>query len=165
MNLNKYTEKAQKPSLRRRQCRRDGHPDHPEHPADAARKRDGIVPSIVRKMNADPNALATAVRTELGRAPRAHGGSGPTLSARLRKVTNEAESEAERLKDDYVSTEHLFVAIAGEGGGSPAGRLLEQQRITRDAILQALTAVRGSQRVTCKPGSHLRVASSATAAI
>ncbi|MBA3640631.1 MAG: ATP-dependent chaperone ClpB [Acidobacteriota bacterium] len=151
MNLNKYTEKAQEAIVGAQQLAdRDGHPEiTPEHVLlTLLEQRDGIVPSIVRKMNADPAALTTAVRSELGRAPRAHGGSQPSLSARLRQVTNEAEAEAERLKDEYVSTEHLFVAIASESGHSPAGRLLQQQRITRDAILQALTAVRGSQRVT-----------------
>jgi ATP-dependent Clp protease ATP-binding subunit ClpB len=111
-------------------------------------QKDGIVPEIVRKMNADPGALAGLVRGELQRLPRAHGGSQVGLSARLRKVTDAAEQEAERLKDEYVSTEHLLVSIASEGGKSPAVRLLEQRGITRDAILQALTTIRGSQRVT-----------------
>ncbi len=53
-----------------------------------------------------------------------------------------------RLKDDYVSTEHLLVAIAGEAGRSASARLLQARGITRDAILQALTGIRGSQRVT-----------------
>src|SRR3989442_9774634 len=52
------------------------------------------------------------------------------------------------MKDEYVSTEHLFMAIADEGGRSPAAQLLKQNTVTRDTILQALTSVRGSQRVT-----------------
>jgi ATP-dependent Clp protease ATP-binding subunit ClpB len=151
MNLNKYTEKAQEAVLAAQQfADREGHPEiTPEHLLlTLLEQRDGIVPSIARKMNADPAALAAAVRTELGRAPRAHGGSQPGLSARLRKVTDDAEREAERLKDEYVSTEHLLIAIAGEGGRAAAPRLLQQQGLTRDAILQALTTVRGSQRVT-----------------
>ena len=63
-------------------------------------------------------------------------------------MTNAAEQEAERLKDEYVSTEHLFVAIASEGGRSPSAKLLQQRGITKDAVLQAMAAVRGSQRVT-----------------
>ena len=64
-------------------------------------------------------------------------------------MTDAAEPEAERLKDEYVSTEHLLLAIASEGGASRRPRGCSQQRgITKDAILQALTAVRGSQRVT-----------------
>ena len=151
MNLNKYTEKAQEAIISAQQfADREGHPEiAPEHVLLALlEQRDGIVPSIVRKMSADPIALAAAVRTELGRAPRAHGGSQPGLSPRLRQVADAAEREAERLKDEYVSTEHLFVAIADEGGKSPSARLLQARGVTRDAILQALASVRGSQRVT-----------------
>src|SRR5215217_6294243 len=151
MNINKYTEKAQEAIVAAQQLAdREGNPEIlPEHLlVTLVEQREGIVPEIVRKMNADPAALAEAVRTELERQPRAQGGSQPGLSARLRKVTDAAESEAERLKDEYASTEHLFIAIAGEGTRSPAVRLLEQRGINKDAILQAMTAVRGSQRVT-----------------
>ena len=151
MNLNKYTEKAQEAVLAAQQLAdREGHPEiTPEHLLfTLLEQRDGIVPSIARKMNADPAPLAAAVRTELGRSPRAHGGSQPSLSPRLRQVANAAEQEAQRLKDEYVSTEHLLLAIADEGGKSPSTRLLQARGMTRDAILQALTAVRGSQRVT-----------------
>jgi len=151
MNINKYTEKAQEAIVAAQQLAdREGNPEIlPEHLLlTLVEQREGIVPEIARKMNADPAALAVAVRAELDRQPKAHGGSQPGLSARLRKVTDAAEAEAERLKDEYVSTEHLFIAIAGEGAKSPAVRLLEQRGITKDAILQAMTAVRGSQRVT-----------------
>src|SRR5262245_42390419 len=151
MNINKYTEKAQEAILGAQQLAdREGHPELlPEHLLlTLVEQRDGIVPEIVRKMHADPAAVAQAVRQELNKLPRAQGGSQPALSARFRSVTNAAEAEADRLKDEYVSTEHLFVAIAAEGGKSPSTRLLEERRITRDAILQAMTSVRGTQRVT-----------------
>src|SRR6476646_442357 len=151
MDINKYTEKAQEAILAAQQLAdREGNPEIlPEHLLlTLLEQREGIVPEIVRKMNADPAPLAAAVRSELDRQPKAHGGSQPGLSARLRKVTDAAESEAERLKDEYVSTEHLFLAIAAEGSKAPSVRLLEQRGITREAILQAMTAVRGSQRVT-----------------
>jgi ATP-dependent Clp protease ATP-binding subunit ClpB len=151
MDINKYTEKAQEAILAAQQLAdREGNPEIlPEHLLlTLVEQREGIVPEIARKMNADPAAIAAGVRAELNKLPRAHGGSQPGLSARLRKVTDEAEAEAGRLKDEYVSTEHLFVAIASEGSRSPSVRVLEQRGITRDAILQAMTAVRGSQRVT-----------------
>jgi ATP-dependent Clp protease ATP-binding subunit ClpB len=151
MNINRYTEKAHEAILAAQQLAdREGHPEiAPEHLLlTLLEQRDGIVPSIVTKMNVDPASLVTAVRTELSRLPSAQGGSQPGLSSRLRQVTGAAESEAERLKDEYVSTEHLFVAITGEGGRSPAARLLQQRGITRDTILQAMASVRGSQRVT-----------------
>ena len=151
MNINKYTEKAQEAILAAQQlAEREGHAEIlPEHLLlTLLEQKEGVVPEIVRKMNPDPEALAAAVRAELNRLPRAHGGSQVGLSARLRQVTTVAEQEAERLKDDYVSTEHLFVAIAAEGGRSPSTRLLQQRGITKDTILQAMTSVRGSQRVT-----------------
>src|SRR5262245_31024730 len=151
MNINKYTEKAQEAMLGAQQLAdREGHAEIlPEHLlVTLIEQREGIVPSIIQKIGADPAAVATAVRGELGRLPRAHGGSQVSLSPRLRQVTDAAEQEAERLKDDYVSTEHLFIAVASEGRRSIGSRILEQHKITRDAILQALTTVRGSQRVT-----------------
>jgi len=151
MNINKYTEKAQEAIIAAQQLgEREGHAEVlPEHLLlTLLEQKEGVVPEIVRKMNPDPMALATAVRTELNRLPRAHGGTQVGLSARLRQILNAAELEAERLKDEYVSTEHLFVAIAAEGGRSPASRLLQQRGITKDTILQAMTSIRGSQRVT-----------------
>ena len=151
MNLQKYTEKAQAAVIAAQQLAdREGHPDiTPEHLlVTLVEQQGGIVPEILRKMSIDPAAIAAAARTEIGRSPRAHGGTQPTLSPRLRQVADAAETEAGRLKDEYVSTEHLFLAIAGEGGRSAAARLLQQAGATRDSILQALTSVRGSQRVT-----------------
>jgi ATP-dependent Clp protease ATP-binding subunit ClpB len=151
MNINKYTEKAQEAIIAAQQLtEREGHPEVlPEHLLlTLLEQKEGVVPEIVRKMNPDPAALATAVRTELNRLPRAHGGTQVGLSPRLRQVFTAAEQEAERLKDEYVSTEHLFIAIAGEGGRSAASRLLQQRGITKDTILQAMASVRGSQRVT-----------------
>jgi len=152
MNIQKYTEKAQEAIAAAQQLAdREGHPElTPEHLLlTLVEQQGGIVPEILRKMNVDPAQVATAVRAELGKNPSAHGGSQPTLSARLRQVTNAAEAEAERLKDDYVSTEHLLLAVAGEAGrNAPAARVLQQRGATKDAILQALTSVRGSQRVT-----------------
>src|SRR3954462_7102211 len=151
MNINKYTEKAQEAILGAQQLAdREGNPEIlPEHLLlTLVEQREGIVPEIVRKMNVDPAVIATAVRAEIDKLPHAHGGAQPGLSARPRKVTDTAESEAERLKDEYVSTEHLFVAIASEGSRSPSVRLLEQRGMAKDAILQAMTSVRGSQRVT-----------------
>src|SRR3954463_10542387 len=113
MNINKYTEKAQEAILAAQQLAdTDGNPEiTPEHLLlTLVEQREGIVPEIVRKMNADPAVLATAAREELQKLPRAQGGSQPAPSARLRQITTAAEQEAERLKDEYVSTEHLFVA-------------------------------------------------------
>src|SRR5919107_1616195 len=103
MNINKYTEKAQEAIVAAQQLAdREGHPEMlPEHLLlTLVEQKEGIVPEIVRKMNADPAAIAAAVRAELNKLPRAHGGSQPGLSARLRKITDDAEAEAGRLKDE-----------------------------------------------------------------
>ncbi|HEX5608272.1 MAG TPA: ATP-dependent chaperone ClpB, partial [Candidatus Binatia bacterium] len=78
----------------------------------------------------------------------AKGGAQPGLSSRLASVAAAAEEEAERLKDEYTSTEHLFVAIVNEGGRSASTRLLQQHKVSKVAVLQALTQIRGSHRVT-----------------
>ena len=152
MNIQKYTEKAQEALVGAQQlAERGGHPQiEPEHLLYTLLTQDGgIVPSLAAKMGKDAAALARDVQGLLSKLPSAHGGAQPGLSPRLRAVTTAAEQEAERLKDDYVSTEHLLVAIASETGRSvPAAKLLQQHGMTRDAIFQALTAVRGSQRVT-----------------
>ena len=152
MNINKYTEKAQEAIVGAQQlAERSGHPQiDPEHLLYALlTQQGGIVASLAGKMGKDAGALARDTEALLAKLPSAQGGAQPGLSPRLRAVTAAAEQEAAHLKDDYVSTEHLFVAIASETGRTaPAAKLLQQHGITRDAIFQALTAVRGSQRVT-----------------
>jgi ATP-dependent Clp protease ATP-binding subunit ClpB len=151
MNLNKYTQKAQEAMLGAQQLaeRSDHAQIEPEHVLAAlVTQPDGVVPSLLQKLGVDPHAVAAGVQSELEHLPKAYGGAQPGLSPRLRSVTNAAEAEAERLKDEYVSTEHLFVAIVGETGRAPAARLLQQRGVTKDRVFEALTAVRGSQRVT-----------------
>src|SRR4051794_11513598 len=141
MNIAKYTEKAQEAIVGAQQLAdREGHPEiTPEHLLlTLVEQRGGIVPEIVRKLNADPAQVAADVRADLAKYPSAHGGSQPALSARLRQVTGAAEAEAERLKDEYVSTEHLLLAAAAESGRTAAGaRVLQKYGVTKDAILQA----------------------------
>jgi ATP-dependent Clp protease ATP-binding subunit ClpB len=151
MNINKYTEKAREAVATSIQLAREhNNPQlEPEHVLAAlVEQREGIIPDLVRKMNEDPAHLGRAARELLSKIPSAYGGSEPGLSPRLNKVTAAAEAEAGRMKDEFVSTEHLFIAIADEGGRSPAAQLLKQMGVSRDTILQALAGVRGSQRVT-----------------
>ena len=147
MNINKYTEKAREAvagAIER--ARAANNPQlEPEHLLVAlVEQRDGIVPNLLRKMNADPAAVARTARELLKKLPAAYGGAEPGMSPRLTLVTDQAQAEADRLKDEFVSTEHLFIALADEGGRSPSAQLLKQNGIARDAILQALTTVRGS---------------------
>jgi ATP-dependent Clp protease ATP-binding subunit ClpB len=151
MNINKYTEKAQEAVLTAQQLAEQlSHAQiEPEHLLLAlVEQQDGIVPELFRKMGVEPKAFGGAVREELSGLPQAYGGAQPTLSPQLRKATDAAQAEATRLKDEFVSTEHLLLGIATEGGRSVAARLLQQHAITKDRIFEVLTQVRGAQRVT-----------------
>src|SRR5438270_4354543 len=149
MNINKYTEKAQEAVLAAQQlAEQSSHAQiEPEHLLVAlVEQREGIVPEVLRKMGADPAQITRDARDLLAKIPSAYGGAQPGLSPRLKLVTDLAQAEADRLKDEYVSTEHLFVAIASETGRSPAARLLSERGVTRDKVFESLASVRGSQR-------------------
>jgi ATP-dependent Clp protease ATP-binding subunit ClpB len=151
MNINKYTEKAQESVMAAQQLAEQmNHAQiEPEHLLLAlAEQQDGIVPELLRKMGADPKPFAAALREDLSRQPQAYGGSQPSLSPRMRKATDAAQAEAGRLKDEFVSTEHLLLGIVSEGGKSIAARLLQQHGVTKDRVFEVLTQVRGAQRVT-----------------
>ena len=151
MNINKLTEKAQEAVLEAQQlAERVGHPQvEPEHLLLAlVEQPDGIVPSVLRKLDVDPSQIAAASRVALDRLPTVSGGTPPSVSPRVRAIAAEAAREADRLKDEYVSTEHLLVALTAEGGDSPAARLLTEAGMTKDRLYEALTGIRGSQRVT-----------------
>jgi len=151
MNINKYTEKAQEAVVAAVElARKNNNPQvEPEHLLVALiEQRDGIIPELLRKMSLDPDAIGQAARELVAKLPTAYGGAEPAMSPRMRIVTDQAQAEADRLKDDYVSTEHLFVAIADESGRSPSAHLLKQHGVTRNKLLQALATIRGSQRVT-----------------
>jgi ATP-dependent Clp protease ATP-binding subunit ClpB len=113
---------------------------------------EGLVPRLLAQAGADPDRLRVDLETELSRRPRLSGpGAAPGqvfVTQRLARLLDAAESEAKRLKDDYVSVEHLVIAFLNEGTDTAAGRLLREQAVSRDRFLQALTAVRGNQRVT-----------------
>ena len=151
MNVNKYTEKARESVAAAIElAQKANNPQvEPEHLLLALlEQKDGIIPELARRLNEDPTQLAQGTRELLKKVSQAFGGSQPSMSPRFKLVTDQAQAEADRLKDDFVSTEHLFVGIADETGRSPGAQLLKQHGITRDKIFEALTSVRGSQRVT-----------------
>jgi ATP-dependent Clp protease ATP-binding subunit ClpB len=151
MNPGRYTEKTQEALLAAQQiAERAGNPEVvPEHVLQALlAQRDGVVPAVLGKIGVNVAALEREVQALTDALPTVHGGAQPGLSARLRTLFNEAEQEAEQLKDEFTSTEHVLLAMPGEGGRSPVAALLKRMGVTRDAIFKALTAVRGSQRVT-----------------
>ena len=114
---------------------------------------EGIVPRLLSQAGADPDRLRKALEAELARRPRVSGpGVNPgqvSITQRLSRLLDTAEQEANRLKDEYVSVEHLLIALLAEGPTTVAGRLLTQaDGLTRDGFLEALTKIRGNQRVT-----------------
>jgi ATP-dependent Clp protease ATP-binding subunit ClpB len=112
----------------------------------------GIVAPLLAQAGADPDALRADLEAELSRRPRVTGPAPSPgqvmVTQRLARVLDAAEREASRLKDEYVSVEHLLLALADEGNATAAGRILQRSGATRESLLSALTRVRGSQRVT-----------------
>jgi ATP-dependent Clp protease ATP-binding subunit ClpB len=113
---------------------------------------EGLVPRLLEHTGADTAAVRADLERELQRRPKVSGaGAAPgqvSITPRLAKVLDAAEREAKRLKDEYVSVEHLVIALAEQGTSSAAGRILSSHNVTRDSFLAALTKVRGNQRVT-----------------
>src|SRR5437899_1033326 len=107
---------------------------------------DGTVPPILQQIGVDPQRVATELKAQLDRLPKVYGAES-YLSPRLRRLLDAAWNEMERLKDEYLSTEHVLIAIVDEAN-SDAARILQRAGVTREKILQALTQVRGSSRVT-----------------
>ncbi|MEK6603943.1 MAG: AAA family ATPase, partial [Nitrospirota bacterium] len=112
------------------------------------RQREGLTPGLLQKLGGDSAVLERELEQELKKIPQVSGsGVGQVgISPRLSDVFSAAEQEAERFKDEYLSTEHLLLAIA-DAGGAAAG-VFKRQGVTKDRLYSALTAVRGTQRVT-----------------
>ncbi|MFQ5695471.1 MAG: Clp protease N-terminal domain-containing protein, partial [Terriglobia bacterium] len=108
---------------------------------------EGIVPPLVEKLGARPQALAADTERALGELPKVQGAAQTYIGPGLENVLQEAFTQADKFKDAYVSTEHLLLALA-EQKGAPAGDLLARHGVTRDAVLEALQTVRGRQRIT-----------------
>ncbi|HOV47607.1 MAG TPA: ATP-dependent chaperone ClpB [Anaerolineae bacterium] len=151
MDLNRYTEKAQEALLRAQGLTVEyGHPQiEPEHLLLALLEQaDGVVPQVILRLGGDPQRLAGDVRQVLSRRPRTQGGAAQVgLSPATARLLQAAEREADGLHDDYVSTEHLLLAMADTSTGD-LSRFLATFGVTRDAVLRALQGIRGGQRVT-----------------
>jgi ATP-dependent Clp protease ATP-binding subunit ClpB len=113
---------------------------------------EGLIARLLERAGADADALHAAVEKQLEGMPRASGpGAGVgevRVSRALSRILDQAQQEAERLKDEYVSVEHVLLAMIESGSQTPAGRLLGEQGLTQERFLETLTEVRGSQRVT-----------------
>src|SRR5918999_4032660 len=108
---------------------------------------DGLVPEIMRKLGVDPAALRKDAATEFESLPKLSYAAQPSPSNSLRKVLQKAEDEAQRMGDEYVSAEHLLLGIL-DGLDTGAAKLLTRFGVTKDRVYEALTQIRGGQRVT-----------------
>jgi len=150
MNINKYTEKAQEAVIGAKRLAEEL--QHQEltvaHLAAALVEQEGgVVPRLLDLRGIDPRQVSRRIRAILERQPKVYGAPQVYLSPKLNAAFTFAEKEAERLRDEYVSTEHLFVACLEHADGELAA-YFQSLGLTRDEIYKTLTQLRGSQRVT-----------------
>ena len=110
-------------------------------------QKDGVTASLLQKLAVPLSGLIDRLQKALDRLPQVTGATGQSyITPRLKKLIETAESEAESLKDEYVSAEHLLLAMIQDKG--EAGKILKDYGATRDKILNALVSIRGAQRIT-----------------
>jgi len=110
-------------------------------------QKEGVVLSLLQKLGAPTSSLTERLQKALDRVPQVTGSTGQAfITPRLKKTMENAEAEAEALKDDYVSAEHLLLAMLQDGGET--GKILKDLGVSRDKILNALVSIRGAQRIT-----------------
>ncbi|MGZ3560990.1 MAG: ATP-dependent chaperone ClpB [Vulcanimicrobiaceae bacterium] len=113
-------------------------------------QENGIVPALIERAGIDPRVITRRVDEEIQRLPRFSGANAEqaqvTIAPQLSRLLAKADEEAKSLQDDYVSVEHLLLAMLEDSG--PAGRVLRDAGLTRDRVMNALREVRGNQRVT-----------------
>ncbi|HEX3605458.1 MAG TPA: ATP-dependent chaperone ClpB [Candidatus Dormibacteraeota bacterium] len=150
MRLDRFTERSQEALQAAQQAAQTlQHPSvDPEHLLLALLEQpEGLVPGVLRRLEVQPEPLSARLRAALDARPKQLGAAEPGVGPALRTVLMAAFDEMTRLKDEYVSTEHLLLALAAQDQGE-AGRLLKGAGVTRERIYGTLEAVRGSQRVT-----------------
>ena len=150
MDLNKFTEKAQEAVLTAQQKaeERRNTQIEAEHLLSALIEQDdGIVPQVLEKLGINRTIITQKLNGELDRLPKAYSPTQVYISSGLKQVLDAAHDEAARLKDEYVSTEHLLIAMV-DGYNGPAAVLLKGAGVSKDRIYQVLASIRGGQRVT-----------------
>ena len=151
ININRFTEKSQEALFAAQQMAEqlNNSQVEPEHLLAALLQQgDGVVPQVLARVGANPQAMPAQVEDELNRLPKVTGATAQVgISPRLRQVLVRAHDEIQQFRDEYVSTEHLLLALLDYAGGA-VERILRQAGVTRDALLRALVEIRGSQRVT-----------------
>ena len=154
MRFDRFTERAQEAAQRAAEIiQRYGHNQiDTEHILLALIEQpDGVIPQILGNLNINAQALADRLDATLRASPKANifgGGAGQIfITPRVKRIIDLANEEANRLKDEYISTEHIFLAIMTERN-TPAARILESAGLNRDRVYEAIQQLRGGQRVT-----------------
>jgi len=154
MRFDRFTERAQDAAQRAAEIiQRYGHNQiDTEHILLALIEQpQGVIPQILEKLNIDIESLSDRIDNQLRTTPKANiygGGAGQIfITPRVKRVVDMANQEANRLNDEYISTEHIFLAILSERN-TPIARLLADEGITKDRIYDAVKEIRGGQRVT-----------------
>jgi ATP-dependent Clp protease ATP-binding subunit ClpC len=154
MRFDRFTERAQEAAQRAAEIiQRYGHNQiDTEHILLALIEQPGgVIPQILEKLSVSPEALTERLDATLRASPKANifgGGAGQIfITPRVKRIIDLANEEANRLKDEYISTEHIFLAILTERN-TPAARILESAGLTRDRVYAAIQDLRGGQRVT-----------------
>lgn len=153
MDLSKFTEKSQAALVEAQNIatRNQHQAVDVEHLLLALLEQEGgLVPRLFEKARVAPDLLRSKLEAELQRLPRVSGDAtgGSYITQRLNKLLVQAQDHAKKLKDEYVSVEHLVLAMFDEPATTPVGKIFKQLNISREDFLKALTEVRGSQRVT-----------------
>jgi ATP-dependent Clp protease ATP-binding subunit ClpB len=152
MDLQKLTEKAQEAVLTARQMAEDNNQNQfePVHLLLALIEQpEGIVPQILKRLGASTGTMAAEIRAEIEKLPKVYGGAGQVyLSGALSSTASRAQKLAQGMRDEFVSTEHLLLALADDAEKSPAGKILRDGGVTNERILGVLAQIRGNQRVT-----------------
>jgi ATP-dependent Clp protease ATP-binding subunit ClpB len=147
MNLEKYTQKAQEAILSAQRIAQDNHNStiEPIHLLLAlVNQSDGVVAAIITRISGSPARLREELQSDIANRPKIQGaGVQPGLSSATSELLTLAEKQAGKMKDEYISTEHIFLALAS----GPEAKRLRDFGITPESILQSLTEIRGSQRV------------------
>ncbi len=149
MRLDRFTLKSQEALQATQQLAESlGHQQiEPEHLLKVILDQsDGVVPSIIGKMGISADQISKQVQMALERLPKVSGATQIYISQRTKAVLDQSFKEADQMKDEYVSVEHILLAILEEGG--EASRILSSAGVTRDLILKALMDIRGGQRIT-----------------
>lgn len=110
-------------------------------------QKENIVISVLAKIGASPSKIRADLERTLDKIPKVEGGGEVYLSPSMRRIMNNAQKEANKLKDEFISTEHLFLVILKESS-SDACRILSENGVNEDVVLKALMAIRGTQRIT-----------------